>query len=73
MVQLPEELRGCKTKEKQSEKDVDDMLSTCVSNILVTCKSAKNTKAFITSNIKNYIDRWEQLTSDNTILTAVSG
>ena len=41
---------------------------------MVTCNSSKGRKTFIAGNIKkNFIDQWKQLTSDHTILTAVSG
>ena len=75
----PHQLQCCTSKEKQSEKrgcktKVDD-ISTCVSNNknLATCNSSKGRKTFIAGNIKNFIDQWKQLTSNHTILTAVSG
>ena len=74
----PEVLHKRKTLEKKSEKgkcktEVNHALSTCVSNILVTCTSSENNKAFIAGNIRNYINQWEQLTSDNTIVATVNG
>ena len=50
-------------------------MSASVSNTtpLVTCKSSKSGKTFLAGNIKNCIDQWKLLTSDPTILTAVSG
>ena len=75
----PDRLRSCPSKKKQSEKrdcetEIDEM-SANVSNTttLVTCKSFKSGKTFLAGNIKNCIDQWKLLTSDSTILTAVSG
>ena len=50
-------------------------MSANVSNTttLVTCKSSKSGKTFLAGSIKNCIDQWKLLTSDPTILTAVSG